>query len=42
VRGTSHIDLVEPRVRSLEGQILAWSPGTGGEPLEAEVTFCPS
>jgi len=29
-RGISHIDLVEPRVRSLEGMMLAWSPGTQG------------
>ena len=29
-RGTSHIDLLTPRVRSLEGGLLAWSPGTGG------------
>lgn len=36
-RGTSAIDLVEPRVRSLEGRILAWSPGTGGEPVEGGV-----
>ncbi len=27
-RGTTHIDLVAPRVRSLEGMMLAWSPGT--------------
>ena len=27
-RGTSHIDLMQPRVRSLEGTMLAWSPGT--------------
>jgi carboxypeptidase Q len=40
-RGTSRADLVSPRVRSLEGQLLAWSPGTGGEPLEAEVTYLP-
>jgi hypothetical protein len=40
-RGTSHIDLVAPRVRSLEGRLLAWSPGTGGRPVEAEVTFPP-
>ena len=25
-RGTSHIDLVSPRVRSLEGMAAAWSP----------------
>ena len=41
-RGVSHIDLIEPRVRSLEGRILAWSPGTGGEPVDAEVTYLPT
>ncbi|NIM50695.1 MAG: M20/M25/M40 family metallo-hydrolase [Gemmatimonadales bacterium] len=30
-RGISHIDLVEPRVRTLEGITLAWSPGTSGK-----------
>jgi hypothetical protein len=40
-RGPSHVDLVSPRVRSLEGRILAWSPGTGGRPVEAGVTFLP-
>ena len=29
-RGTTHIDLIAPRVRTLEGMILAWSPGTRG------------
>jgi carboxypeptidase Q len=29
-RGATHIDLVAPRVRSLEGTMLAWSPGTRG------------
>jgi len=29
-RGITHIDLVSPRVRSLEGMLLAWSPGTRG------------
>jgi len=28
-RGYSHIDLVYPRTRSLEGTMLAYSPGTG-------------
>ena len=41
-RGVSHIDLIEPRVRSLEGRILAWSPGTGGEPVDGEVTYLPT
>ena len=27
-RGVTHIDLIEPRVRTLEGTMLAWSPGT--------------
>lgn len=40
-RGVSHIDLVEPRVRSLEGRILAWSPGTGGRPVEGQVAYLP-
>ena len=40
-RGTSHVDLVFPRVRSLEGRILAWSPGTGGEPVEGGVAVMP-
>lgn len=29
-RGITHVDLVEPRVRSLEGMMLAWSAGTDG------------
>ncbi|MDX1646826.1 MAG: M20/M25/M40 family metallo-hydrolase [Longimicrobiales bacterium] len=38
-RGPSHVDLISPRVRSLEGRILAWSPGTGGAPVEGGVTY---
>ncbi|MYE35632.1 MAG: M20/M25/M40 family metallo-hydrolase [Gemmatimonadales bacterium] len=37
-RGINHIDLVEPRVRSLEGMAAAWSPATDG-PVEAEVVI---
>lgn len=40
-RGTSHIDLVQPRVRSLEGTMLAWSPGTKGVPVTAEAIVLP-
>ncbi|MDA0328258.1 MAG: M28 family peptidase [Gemmatimonadetes bacterium] len=40
-RGVSHVDLVSPRVRSLEGRILAWSPGTAGRPVEGAVTYLP-
>jgi len=27
-RGTTHVDLIAPRVRTLEAMMLAWSPGT--------------
>jgi len=30
-RGITHVDLVAPRVRSLEGTMLAWSAGTMGK-----------
>jgi carboxypeptidase Q len=39
-RGITHLDLVSPRVRTLEGMSLAWSPGTSG-PVEAEVIVPP-
>lgn len=40
-RGPSAVTLLEPRVRSLEGRTLAWSPGTGGEPVEGAVALPP-
>lgn len=40
-RGASHIDLVTPRVRSLEGMMLAWSPGTKGKSVRAEAIVLP-
>ena len=40
-RGTTHIDLVQPRVRSLEGTMLAWSGGTGGKPVDAPTVILP-
>jgi len=40
-RGVSHIDMVYPRVKSLEGMQLAWSPGTNGKTVEAEVMILP-
>ena len=40
-RGITHIDLLAPRVRSLEGMMLAWSPGTRG-PVEGPVVVLPS
>ena len=30
-RGVTHVDLIAPRVRSLEATMLAWSPGTQGD-----------
>ncbi len=40
-RGVSHIDLIAPRVRSLEGTMLSWSPGTGGKAVKAEAVVLP-
>ncbi len=39
-RGYTHLDLVAPRQRSLEGSILAWSPATAG-PVEGPVVLAP-
>jgi len=42
-RGISHVDLIQPRVRSLEGMMLAWSPGTPrGAAVEATTIIFPS
>ena len=40
-RGISHIDMVYPRVRTLAGTQLAWSPTTGGKAIEGEVITLP-
>lgn len=40
-RGITHIDLVSPRVRSLEGTQLAWSPSTTGKGINAEAIVLP-
>lgn len=40
-RGISHIDLISPWVRSLEGTQLAWSPSTKGKTVKAEVIALP-
>jgi len=40
-RGTSHVDLIEPRIRTLSGMMMAWSPGTDG-PVEADVLLMPT
>ncbi len=40
-RGRTHVDLVEPRVRTLEATLLAWSAGTGGRSVRGEVVIVP-
>lgn len=35
-RGISHIDMVHPRIKTLYGTQLAWSPTTGGKAVEGE------
>jgi carboxypeptidase Q len=40
-RGITHIDMVYPRIKSLEGTQLAWSPSTGRRSVEAEVVIIP-
>src|SRR5215217_2739031 len=40
-RGISHIDMIAPRVKSLQGMQLAWSPGTGGKTVTADVIILP-
>ncbi len=40
-RGVTHIDMVSPWVKSLEGTQLAWSPSTGGKTVTAEVIVIP-
>jgi hypothetical protein len=40
-RGYSHIDLVSPRVRTLEGTMLGYSPGTGKKDVTATTVILP-
>ncbi|MEO5683635.1 MAG: M20/M25/M40 family metallo-hydrolase [Chitinophagaceae bacterium] len=40
-RGISHIDMLSPRVRSLEATQLAWSPSTGNKPVTAGLVILP-
>ncbi len=39
-RGYTHIDLIAPRQRTLEGTMLAWSPGTT-RPVDGDVVVIP-
>jgi carboxypeptidase Q len=38
--GITHVDLIAPRVHTLEAHVLAWSPGTDG-PMEGDVLIVP-
>jgi carboxypeptidase Q len=40
-RGHSHIDLVSPRVRTLEATMVGYSPGTGGRDVTAGTVVLP-
>jgi len=40
-RGITHIDMLKPRVRTLNGRQLAWSPSTSKRGVTAEVTKVP-
>ncbi len=40
-QGILHVDMIAPRVQTLEAEMLAWSPGTNG-PVEAEVIIPPA
>jgi carboxypeptidase Q len=39
--GELSVNLIAPRVQTLEGSWLAWSPGTGGRRVEADVVSVP-
>ncbi|WP_114491984.1 M20/M25/M40 family metallo-hydrolase [Candidatus Ulvibacter alkanivorans] len=41
-RGITHIDMVHPRVASLEGTQLAWSPSTDSKGVTAELVILPT
>ncbi|MCL7966020.1 MAG: M20/M25/M40 family metallo-hydrolase [marine benthic group bacterium] len=40
-RGTTHVDLIEPRVRTLDATLMAWSPGSEGA-VEGGVVVIPA
>lgn len=40
-RGITHVDLISPRIQSLEARQLAWSPSTGRKGVTAEVVILP-
>jgi hypothetical protein len=40
-RGITHIDMLSPRVKSIEGTQLSWSPSTKGKAVKAEIVIIP-
>lgn len=40
-RGITHVDLLSPRLRTLEATQLAWSPSTNGKAIKAEAITLP-
>jgi carboxypeptidase Q len=40
-RGLTHIDMVAPWIKTLQGTQLAWSPNTNGKTITAEVIIVP-
>lgn len=40
-RGITHMDLISPRVQTLDGMQLAWSPSTSNKGITAEVIVLP-
>jgi hypothetical protein len=40
-QGPTHFDLIAPRVATMDVELLAWSPGTGGRPVEGDVVVIP-
>ncbi len=41
-RGITHIDMISPRVQTLDGTQLSWSPSTGPKGVTAEVITLPT
>jgi hypothetical protein len=40
-RGPTHVDMIQPRARTLEATMLAWSPGTNGHAVRGSVVLLP-
>ena len=40
-RGVSHVDLMTPRIRTLDATMVGYSPGTGGKDVTADVVILP-